>query len=228
MNLKSNNILFLIALLFVVGCAPSRHVKTLNKGQSAVSANLGGPMINLFGTSVFIPFSSLEIGHGLKDDITLFGGIHTTALLFSTVQTDIGITKRWLQPDSLNKLIPGISTSFVANTMIDTKEGAVNFYPEIDVNAYWEYRKNKNHFIYIGIGNWFDLSINRAHNESQQTHWIFNPHVGHTWQRENWNYNLEFKYLAPNLSNENMVVDYVKIFGSKGASGIYFGVTRRF
>jgi hypothetical protein len=228
MKLKKIKILACCTLLLVIGCTSSRHVKTLEKGQTAVSGSIGGPLIKLFGTTLFIPFTTLEVGHGIREDITVFGGLHTTSLLFSTLQTDIGITKRWLKPDSLNRFIPGISTTLVANSMINLKGEGFDFFPELDINAYWNYRSNKSHIIYAGVGNWFDLKSNRSHNEPQTTHWIFNPHIGHNWESTNWNYNVEFKYIAPNFSNENIVVDYARVFGKKGAAGVYFGITRRF
>jgi hypothetical protein len=53
---------------------------------------------------------------------------------------------------------------------------------------------------------------------------IFSPQLGHVFERGKWNYTLEVKFLAPYLSNQNIVVDYVSPFGKRGAMGAYFGL----
>ena len=145
MTLKKIRISISFLLLLIIGCAPSRFVKTLDQGEMAVNGSLGGPLINLFGATIPIPYTTLGMGYGIKDDLTGFGAIHSTSLVFSTLQLDLGVTKRWMLPDSTKKYIPGISSTLALNSMLDLKEGAFDLYPEIDVNAYWNYSKNKNH-----------------------------------------------------------------------------------
>ncbi len=99
-------------------------------------------------------------------------------------------------------------------------------WPQVDLNAYWNYKQKRN-FFYTGVANWFELSSTKAHGEDQNTQWICNLHVGHTFVRNKWNYNLEAKYLAPGIERLPNVVDY-KGFGSSGAAGLYFSVTRKF
>ena len=82
--------------------------------------------------------------------------------------------------------------------------------------------------IYGGISNWFDPYLTESQGRKNQQFWIPSVQLGHLWQQNNWNYNLEFKILAPIYSNENIVVDYPSMLGNHGAMGIYFGVTYRF
>lgn len=228
MTNRTYTLLIALVVVLFIGCAPSRQVRTLEKGETAVSGSFGGPLINLFGITMPIPYTTVAVAHGVRDDITVFGGLHTTSLMFSTIQTDLGMTWRWFAPDTAKRYIPGFSSNFVMNSLVDLKEGATDFYPEVDLNAYWEYSSKKKHYIYFGVDNWFDLKYKRAHDVPKTNHWIFNPHIGHTWETTNWNYNLEFKYLAPNQSNQKLVVDYAQWFGKKGAPGLYFSISRRF
>ena len=54
------------------------------------------------------------------------------------------------------------------------------------------------------------------------------PIIGHSLIGKKWNFNLEAKVIAPNLSNEKLLVDFVTPFQTHGAFGLYFGFTRTF
>jgi hypothetical protein len=212
--------------LTIFSCAPSRFVDTLPKGETQVGFSLGGPMQNLFGLTIPTPYSSVVVGHGLRDDITLFGGLHTTALIFNTLQTDLGVTKRLYKSDSSKLWIPDVSGSFSLNSLIEMKDGVYDIFPQIDLNAVWKYGAKKSNFIYLGLSNWFDLSTFKAHGELQTTPVIFNPHIGNTWQKNNWNFTLEYKVLGLMQSNQNIVVSYAKWHGKYSAPGIFIGCSK--
>jgi hypothetical protein len=52
--------------------------------------------------------------------------------------------------------------------------------------------------------------------------------LGHDLNWKSWTFKTEFKFIAPFTSNENLVVDYKSIQGNFGATGFYFGFTKRF
>lgn len=213
----------IVALLFLGACTPSRFVKPLEKGQKAVNVHLGGPLIGFAGTTIPVPFTSVTGAYGIKENLTGFASVHTTALAFGVFQTDFGVVK---QLTAQKNYIPAITFTPALNLAFDKWEYNFKWWPQLDINAYWHY-KQKRHFFYVGIGNWFELSTKKAHGEKQQTHWIYNPHLGHTFVRDKWNYNLELKYLAPATERMPNVVDF-KGFGSTGAAGVFLSVTRKF
>lgn len=213
--------------LTLFSCAPSRFVNTLPEGETQVGFSLGGPMQNLFGLTIPTPYSSVVVGHGLRDDITLYGGLHTTALVFNNLQTDLGLTKRLYQSDSSQLWIPDLSGSFTLNTLLEIKDGAFDLFPQIDLNAVWKYGENKNNFFYLGVSNWFDLSKNKAHGEPKDNPIIFNPHIGNTWQKNKWSLTIEYKVLGLMESNEDIVVSYAKWHGKYSAPGIFIGCSKK-
>lgn len=219
--------LVLISCLVLGSCAPSRFVRPLKENEKALSFNTGGPLINFAGTTIPMPMSALTFGKALNDKQTGFASLHTTALLFGTFQAEIGYLKEFYTADSLSKYIPSLSFTTVANFAIDKWEWKGKFWPELDVNAYWNYGK-KGNFVYCGCAAWYESASTKAFDEKQQYHYIFNPQLGHTFCSASWNYTIEMKYLAPNISNQDLVVDYAKMFGKKGAVGIYLSVTKRF
>ncbi len=218
----------IITIVVLASCAPSRHVRPLEKGQKAITGNLGGPLLNFAGAIIPAPLTAVTAGYGLRDGLTVFGGFHTTALSFGVVQAELGVVKEFIKPDTLNRFKPGLSLSHTTNILVDTWEQNFKFWPQLDANLYWNYHMKRSDYFYVGMCNWFELSSKRAHNEDQVNRWVFSPQAGVVFDQPNWSYNIEAKYLAPNYSNQNMVVDYTKPFGQKGALGIYLGISKSF
>jgi hypothetical protein len=161
-------------------------------------------------------------GYGIDSTLTGFGSINVTSLVYGNAQVELGVTKQLLQQEGSR---PGVSINPVANFIY--REGTSKFYPELDINAFWEYN-NKRNFFYVGVANWFELSGKRAYDQQQKHRWLFNPMIGETFVRKKWNFNIELKVLAPNIANNTSIVDYKTPFGNRGALGIYLGCTRKF
>ena len=79
--------------LIILSCAPSRFVNTLPKGETQVGFSLGGAMQNLFGLTIPTPYSSVVVGHGLRDDITIYGKGNQTRSFCFVSDTVSGIIK---------------------------------------------------------------------------------------------------------------------------------------
>lgn len=171
-----------------------------------------------------IPFTTLGYGRGVTDDITVFGSWHPTSSVFGVWQFDAGASFRLWKNDNM-----GVSVSPVLNGMVDIFDAQFNFYPQLDANYYWEYKNDadKKNDLYIGFDNWLDPKNEQAHGQPNDVRWIWNTHVGHTFTRGNWSYQLEVKIMAPYIDN-NVVVDYISPFGDRGGMGFYFGVIRTF
>ncbi len=214
--------LFTLGLIVVMfsQCAPARFVKPLDKGKTQVSATLGGPLILFSGTTIPMPLTSVAVGHGFKNDLTGFAGLHTTALAFGVLQTDIGVVKQIHQQ---NKWIPGITVSPVANLMIDKWAGKFTFLPQVDANAYWMYSAKK-HYAYVGLSNWFDLNSKRSQGDAQTRHWLPLIQAGNTFNTKKWAYTIELKYASK--INNPVIVDY-QGFGPGTALGAYIGVSKK-
>lgn len=214
---------FVFCLIYISSCAPSHFVKPLAKGQRAVNASLGGPMIKFAGAKMPIPFTSITSAYGLTESLTVYGNLHPTALVFGVFQAELGLSKKVYYNDNLNF---GISVSPAVNLAFDIWQYNFKIWPRMDLNTYREFNNKKN-FLYLGADNWFETSRTNGYGEPQIHHWVFNPHLGHTFVRPKWNYTLELKFLAPGILRYPNAVDYVG-FGNKGAIGAYMSVTRSF
>ena len=212
-----------ISLLLIQSCTSSRVVRPLKKGEQQISANLGGPLLGFAGMTIPMPLTSIAYARGITNDLTGFMGVHTTSMLFGVIQTDIGACYNVYHPDSSQF---GVSVSPALNIAYDKWEKNSKLWPSVDINAYWEFTPNKS-FIYTGVSNWFEFAKERAHGEKQEHKWLINPHLGYTYVRNKWNYNIETKWLVPNIGTKPNVVDYRGV-GGKGAIGLYFTFTRKF
>lgn len=214
-------IIYILTAYIFYSCAPSRFVKPLEKGQKAANISLGGPLIGFGDLTIPIPLTTLTGAYGWKENTTVFASWHITSALFQTAQAEIGVVQLLIKQ---NKFKPAISINPVANLIFNKTN--FNFYPQLDINAYWHYAQKKN-FFYVGVNNWFELRQTRTNNLEQQNHWFISPQIGHTFVRNKWNYTLELKYVAINKNHENIVVEY-KSPNSNGAIGVYIGITRKF
>lgn len=216
-----------IFVVFIWSCTPSRYIEPLKKDQNALQANIGGPLINYEKLVIPVPLTAVGYARGVTENITLNANLHTTALLFGVVMTDVGMVSNIYKADSSQKYTPSISINPVLNFGMDTWEGNAKLWPQININAYWHFGE-KQHLIYAGIENWFELNSKKAHNQKQETHWIFNPFVGTTLKSKKLEYQIEVKMLAPNQENDKSVVEYTQIYGKKGATGLYFSIYKKF
>lgn len=218
--MKTSNLIFYIC--FFAACNPARVVKPLQKGEIQAGAAIGGPLIKMGNMPVFMPLTSVQGAYGVTDKTTCFASVHTTSLLFGVLQTDAGITTNIFSKNNQS----GITTSVIANAMIDHWQTLFSFLPQLDINAYKHYRQ-KPHYVYASLQNWFEPRRIKAHGEPQTVFWLPTVAFGHQWVQQKYRFQIEAKYIGLNQSNQNLVVKYITP-GSYGALGIYFGVQKKF
>jgi hypothetical protein len=217
------NLLYLLFAGFILSCAPSRFVKPLAKKQHAAGIALGGPLIKFGEATIPIPFLTANYGYGIDSTLTGFASVNITSALYGNFQVELGATKQILRQ---NNFIPAVSITPIINVIYKSKD-ARKLYPQLALNAFWEYGK-RNNYIYAGVDNWFEMAQKRGFDVKQKNHWIFMPMIGHSLAGKKWNLNIEAKVIAPNLSNEKLVVEYQTPFKNRGAFGVYLGFMRKF
>ncbi|MCW3104397.1 MAG: hypothetical protein JWO09_2837 [Bacteroidetes bacterium] len=213
----------LLSLFLLASCSPTRFVKPLAKKEHAANLSFGGPLIKFGTATIPIPFVTVNYGYGIDSTLTGFASFNITSALYGNFQAELGATKQWTKQHAY---LPALGTTLQLNAIYRNTE-AKKLYPQLDLHAYWEYGKRKNYF-YIGASNWFELSKTRTLGVSQDKHWILMPMAGHSFNGKKWNVNIEAKIMAPNLSNEKLVVDYQTPLRNRGAFGVYIGYTRKF
>ncbi len=212
---------YLICLLIITmsACAPSRFVQPLQEGEQAIGFNLGGSLIDYNGTTIPIPLTAITYGRGLKENLTVFGSLHTTSLLFNNLQLEVGALSQFMEQDGWK---PGISSAIAFNFVTELSEGNPKLWPQIDGNAFWNFKDDK-HTAYLGYSLWIDNKIMADNGIG-----VFNSHLGYTYHKGGWDFTTELKFLAPTFDNTKVFVPYQSIQGNQGATGIYFNASKRF
>lgn len=210
--------IFFVAML--AGCSASRFVKPLDCGQHAVTASFGGPLIRFGGTVIPIPLTSVGYGYGVDTNLTLFGNLHTTSLLYGTGQIEAGICWNVVTVKRF-----GLNAALSANMTMDKWQKNFRAWPVVDLNATFD-RKQSGYW-YVGLNNWIEFAKQRSHGVNQERQLIFSPQIGHMFVKEKWRFQLEAKYILPYVKNQPNAVEYIGI-NHYGATGIYFGLYRTF
>lgn len=222
MNMNMSKWMLIIMVGFLFGCAPSRFVEPLEDNKWAVGASTGGPLVKLDTALVIpVPLSSIAVGYGLDDKTTVYGGVHTTALLFGTGQLDLGVVRQFAEQD---KYIPNVTGALGANMAYSPSAKSFKIWPTIDLNLYWNYGERRSYF-YFGMNNYFDLSSTLAHNQQQTNRFLLSPQLGHVFKSK-WNtfqLTAEVKFIAPYKNDVFAFVDYGSLLGDRGATGVYIG-----
>lgn len=220
---KQQILILLIFSLFITACNSTRIVQPIDKGKTQVGVCFGGPVIKTGAAVLPIPLTSFYGAYGLNNSTTAFGSINATSLFFTVLQSDFGITKQIISP---HKFIPGISVSPIANVLFDLLTYKFSFYPQVDVNAYWNYGAKK-HLFYFSLNSWFELHEEKAHNLPQNKYWLPSIGVGNQWNNANYSLQIELKYIGATDFNKGIVVDYATL-NSKAGLGFYVGLSKKF
>lgn len=212
-----------ILLVLLASCNATRVIKPLEKGEKAVSAGFGGPLIAFAGAPIPIPLTSVTYSHGLDTGITLTASVHTTSLLFGVAHLDVGLGIKAYESKSKKW---GITAAPGLQTMFDFDAGNARNYPQLEAIGWWQYAQKPN-LLYGGLGTWVELERRKAHEQVQDNElmpWIT---IGQQFNRPKWSYTTEVKFLGFQHDRSNIVVDYIGP-GNRGAFGAYFGISRRF
>jgi len=216
------NLVWISVLAALVDCNPTRVVKPLEKGEKRVSAAFGGPGIIFSGAPIPLPLTSVNYSHGLDSGLTLSTGLHTTALMFSNLQTDISLGIKMVEAKSKRY---GLTANPGLNLMYSLRGGEFRAYPQVEGIGWWQYGE-KSHLFYGGRGTWVELMREKAHGEVQDHELMPYVTFGHQFAGEKWIWQVEAKYLGFTYSNDNVVVDYMGPFNT-GTTGVYVGLSRR-
>lgn len=227
------NIVVIISLIGLLSsCAPSRFVVPLEKRSQAVAVELGGPMILYNDVSIPVPLISATHAYGWKKNGTIHQSLHLTSLAYGTFQYEAGYLSNLFYHDK-SKI--GSSYTIGFEYITDRWQWNHRIYPKLDWNFYWYLSgqggrtcdcpgaKKKNVLFYTGISNWVELNGIRPHGLPQQKRVLSNPQVGFLFYGKKLNWQIESKWIASSIENDNTVVDYIGL-NNKGAVGIYFSV----
>jgi hypothetical protein len=228
-------LLIFTILIVAFSCSPSRHVVPLGRKERAVSASIGGPVINNSSLSVPVPLpmASVSYAYGITKKTTRIAAVHITPMIFGTYHLEAGFLREFYY-NKKRKI--GFTSNLMGNLIFDHNEWNVKFYPQVDVNLYWHFLgdahyfcdcpkdRGLNQFIYLGATNWFELDRKDEYGISEGQRFLLNPHFGYNFGSKKMKFNLEVKYYLPYVKTASTGVDYFNPINDYGAFGGTFGI----
>lgn len=211
----------IIAITMMAGCSGVRFVRPLDKGSSAATVSLGGPITQVAGKYLPLPLLSAGYGYGITDYLSAEAGLHVTSALFGIAHLDAGVN--WT-PLRTQGMVPGVVISPKLVLLSNFKPHESRAYPAVTPTLYWEAGR---HLLYTGAENWFERHTVRSDGNEQPHHWFFIPYVGYGLSKGKWRFQGEGRVYMPNLKNIYGATTNLG-FGDYGVFGIFLGVSRTF
>lgn len=149
---------FFLVLSLLSGCAATRALAPLDKGQVALNASLGGPFVEVNGGPLPLPITSLGASYGLDGKTNLHGALYPTQLaLFGVFGLDLGASRELVTPHKGRPRLMADLTlyTFGGNRAQGEPRGGIRFFPDISLVASWPLGK---HFVpYVGTDQFFQF-----------------------------------------------------------------------
>lgn len=210
-------ILVLTLVLLFTGCGTVASVQPLGRGKKALAFSSGGPVKELFGIKMPIPYSVLRYRYGLNDNTDLHLGLHPTMMVMGNLSLDAGVTRQVL---SQHGVWPAVSAGISVYAFLHVFEfSTIKAFPALSIvasNAFTGAR----HLVYYGAEAMFQYT---------QPYATIAPLAGFELPLgRRLLLNLEARWYAPNEESEDRVVDYeIKPF-EHGAIGFVWGLSFTF
>jgi len=204
-----------VILLATARCGTVTAVTPLNRGESAVSASVGGPVANVSGMNIPMPYAVARYRYGLTDQAGIYAGVHLLAAGLGLVGLDLGFSYHFLEQRGW---VPCVGTS--AGVVAFIKPGGEEaLFPQLDLVA--SYRLGNRFTTYFGSQSMYQLQ--------SAPNVVLAPFVGTDWRiNDPFSLNLEAKWYAPTEKTSPRNVKYSLPIGNQGAVGFVLGANWTF
>jgi hypothetical protein len=210
-------ILAFTLVLFFAGCGTVASVQPLGKGKKALALSSGGPVKELFGIKMPIPYSVLRYRYGLNDNTDIHFGLHPTMMVMGNLSLEAGVTRQVL---AQHGIWPALSVEVSIYSFLHILEfSTVKAFPAFSIvasNAFTGAR----HLVYYGVQSMFQYTEPYA---------AIAPVIGFELPLgRRLLLDLEARWYAPNEESEMRVVDYEINPFDHGAIGFVWGLSFTF
>jgi hypothetical protein len=193
-----------------VRCGTVTAVAPLHRGESVLSASLGGPVANVGGTTIPIPYAVARYRHGLSEQAGIYAGVHLLAAGFGIAGVDLGFSYHFLRQQGW---VPTVGAAAGVTALIQPGGGEALF-PQLDLVA--SYRLGKRFTTYFGSQSMYQFDT--------RPNVVLAPLVGTECRiSDPVSLNLEAKWYAPSEPTKPRNVDYSLPVSNRGAVGFVLG-----
>lgn len=203
-------VLPVIVLLTVTRCGTVTAVTPLHRGESALTVSVGGPVADLAGMNMPIPYAAARYRYGLNGQVGIYVGGHLLAAGFALAGIDFGFSYHFLQQRGW---VPTVGAS--AGLAAFIRPGGDNaLFPQVDLVA--SYRLGRRFTTYFGSQSMYQFQY--------KPNVVLAPFVGTGWRiTDPFSLNLEAKWYAPTEKTHPRNVNYSLPIAEHGAVGFVLG-----
>jgi hypothetical protein len=199
-----------VVLLAAVRCGAVTAVTPLDRGESSLSASVGGPVTNVAGMNIPLPYTVVRYRYGLSDKAGIYAGGHLLTAGFAVVGLDLGFSYHFL---AQRGWVPTVGTTAGIAAFIEPG-GNEALFPQLDLVA--SYRVGKRLDTYFGAQSMYQFST--------RPYVVLAPLVGAQYRfGDDFSLGLEAKWYAPAEPTEPRNVHYSLPIGNQGALGFVLG-----
>jgi hypothetical protein len=199
-----------VILMGLARCGAVTAVTPLHRGESALSASLGGPVANVSGMSIPLPYAVARYRYGLTEQAGIYAGAHLLAAGLGIAGFDFGFSYHFLKQQGW---IPTVG-AIAGVTALIKPGGDEALVPNLDIVA--SYRLGDRFTTYFGSQSMYQFST--------KPHVVLAPLIGAGWRvSDPVSLNLEAKWYAPTEPTHPRNVDYVLPIANHGAVGFVVG-----
>lgn len=216
-------LIFIVLLTFLISCSTHRSIVPLGKGNSSVSAGIGGPVVKAFNIYTPMPYITGGLSYGLTDNIDINADLHLTSVFYEIAGFDFGFA--WYLTEQKD-LIPFISLQPNVNLFASLKSNVDSRFrvlPSLSANFTW---KLKEDYIFTGLELTTPFSSSDYDNDAHKI--ILSPYLGYKYAiSEKFAIIGELKLTGANIRTNQLTVTYLNLFNF-GSFGTFFTFDWRF
>jgi hypothetical protein len=211
MNNRVVKISLLLTFFLLMGCGTVTTIRPIRKGESAFALSLGGPVTNVSGMNIPIPYTVIRYRYGLRDNLNLYGGSHLLLFALGDIGLDAGLSYYFLKQE---KWIPEVGIG--AGIYGFSKPGKDSrAFPELELTG--SYIFGNRFLTYFGTQSIYQFK--------EKPYIVLSPFIGEEVRvSKKFSITLETKWYAPGEVTRPRVIDYKIPISNHGALGVVFGL----
>jgi len=203
-------VLLSAVILLVARCGTVTAVAPLRRDESSLALSLGGPVADVAGMNIPIPYVAARYRSGLNDRAGLYAGVHLLPAALGVVGVDFGFSYHFLKQRGW---VPCVGTSAGLVALIQPRGGEALF-PQLDLVA--SYRSGDRFTTYFGSQSMYQFG--------STPNVVLAPFVGTEWRsNDRFSLALEGKWYAPTEKTRPRNVSYSLPINNRGAVGFVLG-----
>jgi hypothetical protein len=210
-------IAIILAACCLCQCGTAPAVWPLRHGQSVAAFEVGGPVANVSGVQLPIPYPVARYRYGITDRLNVNAGCHLLMPAFGVAAMDAGASYHFIDQAGWRPCL-GFAAGAVGLAEFD---GGRSFalLPQAEVIA--SYLRPGHSLSYFGVGTLYQLS--------PRFYMTYSPYVGHNFSvGRNLSLSLELKWYAAYERTHPRAVVYSLPIANHGGFGFVAGVNYHF